>query len=111
MNGKNILIGLSYIDRKYIEESEEDMRPENVYEDYVFLSGQPYHYYHRLGSGTEFSSILDVHYDTYYGTWMLEDFESGTEMTQITEERAKEIMASFPRISLEMKSVREFPLD
>ena len=27
MNGKNILIGLSYIDRKYIEESEEDMRP------------------------------------------------------------------------------------
>ena len=30
MNGKNILIGLSYIDRKYIEESEEDMRPEKV---------------------------------------------------------------------------------
>ena len=32
-------------------------------------------------------------------------------MTQITEERAKEIMAFFPRISLEMKPVREFPLD
>ena len=30
MNGKNILIGLSYIDRKYIEESEEDMRPEKA---------------------------------------------------------------------------------
>ena len=30
MNGKNILIGLSYIDRKYIEESEEDVRPEKV---------------------------------------------------------------------------------
>lgn len=83
----------------------------NIYEDYVFLDGQPYHYYYRLGSGTEFSSILEVYYDTYYGTWMLKDFESGTEMTQITEERAKEIMASFPRISLEMKPVREFPLD
>lgn len=83
----------------------------NVYEDYVFLSGQPYHYYHRLGSGTEFSSILEVYYDIYYESWMLEDFENGTEMTQITEERAKEIMASFPRISLEMKPVREFPLD
>lgn len=83
----------------------------NVYEDYVFLSGQPYHYYHRLGSGTEFSSILGVYYDIYYESWMLKDFESGTEVTQITEERAKEIMASFPRISLEMKPVREFPLD
>lgn len=30
MNGKNILVGLSYIDRKYIEESEEDMRSEKV---------------------------------------------------------------------------------
>ena len=26
MNGKKLLIGLSYIDRKYIEESEQDMR-------------------------------------------------------------------------------------
>ena len=25
MNGKNLLIGLSYIDRKYIEESEQDI--------------------------------------------------------------------------------------
>ena len=83
----------------------------NVYEDYVFLDGKPYHYYDRLDGGTEFSPILQVYYDTYYESWMLEDYESGTELTQITEERAKEIMASFPRISLEMKPVREFPLD
>ena len=83
----------------------------NIYEDYVFLDGKPYHYYHRLGSGTEFSPILQVYYDSYYESWMLEDFENGTELTQITEERAKEIMASFPRISLEMKPVKEFPME
>ena len=27
MNGKKLLIGLSYIDRKYIEESEQDTAP------------------------------------------------------------------------------------
>ena len=30
MNGKNLLIGLSYIDRKYIEESEQDMPVKKV---------------------------------------------------------------------------------
>ena len=30
MNGKKLLIGLSYIDRKYIEESEQDMPARNA---------------------------------------------------------------------------------
>ena len=30
MNGKKLLIGLSYIDRKYIEESEQDMPVRNA---------------------------------------------------------------------------------
>lgn len=38
MNGKNLLIGLSYIDQKYIEESEKDMPMKNVTE-----SKNPHH--------------------------------------------------------------------
>ena len=82
----------------------------NIYEDYVFLSGMPYHWYQKLESDGTVQMLMCVEYDASAGRWLMQDYEAGTEWQTISEERAEEIIASFVRIPLEMKPVSEFPL-
>lgn len=82
-----------------------------VFEHYVFLDGKPYHHYSRLGSNGYFEPVLTVEYRTTEGSWFTENYEDETERKAITEAEAREIIAQFPRIPVEMTPVREFPID
>lgn len=83
----------------------------NVYEDYVFLDGKPYHFYFQIDENGRIEKLMDVEYDAYHESWMLDESQDGTGLTPISEEQATEIIDSFVRIPLEMKSVKEYPLD
>ena len=83
----------------------------NVYEDYVFLDGKPYHWYFRINTDGRLEQLMEVNYDTYSGSWMLDESEDGTGSTPISEEQAAQIIDSFVRIPLEMKSVQAFPMN
>ena len=82
-----------------------------MYEDYVFLDGKPYHFYFRIDENGRIEKLMDVEYDAYHESWMLDESQDGTGLTPISEEQATEIIDSFVRIPLEMKSVKEYPLD
>ena len=82
----------------------------NVYEDYVFLDGKPYHFYSRIDADGCAERLLDVEYDATCGSWMLNEFPGETAPQPISEERAMEIIGTFARIPLEMKPVSEFPV-
>ena len=82
----------------------------NVYEDYVFLDGKPYHFYFQIGKDGRIEKLMDVEYDAYRGSWMLDESQDGTGLSPISEEQAMEIINSFVRIPLEMKSVQEYPV-
>lgn len=82
----------------------------NVYESYVFLDGKPYHFYSRIGEDGLMERLMDVEYDAVQESWMLDESQDGTGLTPISEERAMEIIDSFVRIPLEMKSVKEYPI-
>lgn len=82
----------------------------NVYENYVFLDGKPYHYYFRLDDDNRFRPIMEVSYDAPNGTWVLNDFENGIEEKPISEAEANERIANYARIPLEMKPVQDYPL-
>lgn len=83
----------------------------NVYESYVFLDGKPYHFYSRIGEDGLMERLIDVEYDAVQESWMLDESQDGTGLTPISEERAMEIIDSFVRIPLEMKSVKEYPIN
>ena len=83
----------------------------NVYEDYVFLDGKPYHWYFRINTDGRLEQLMEVNYDTYSGSWMLDESEDGTGSTPISEEQATQIIDSFVRIPLEMESVQAFPMN
>ena len=55
--------------------------------------------------------MMDVEYDAVQESWMLDESQDGTGLTPISEERAMEIIDSFVRIPLEMKSVKEYPIN
>ena len=55
--------------------------------------------------------LMTVEYDAVKESWMLDESQDGTGLTPISEERAMEIIHSFVRIPLEMKPVKEFPLN
>ena len=82
----------------------------NVYESYVFLDGKPYHFYSRIGEDGLMERLMDVEYDAVQESWMLDESQDGTGLTPISEEKAMELINSFVRIPLEMKSVQEYPL-
>lgn len=83
----------------------------NVEEDYAVVGGKPYHWYHRLTSDGRGAQIMCVAYDSHNECWVVTDYENGSDPKNITEEEAMEIIASFVRIPLEMKSVKEFPME
>lgn len=83
----------------------------NVYEDYVFLDGKPYHFYSRIDADGYAERLLDVEYDAYRESWMLNEFPGETAPQPISEERAMEIIGTYVRIPLDMKPVSEFPVD
>lgn len=83
----------------------------NVYESYVFLDGKPYHFYSRIGEDGLMEKLMDVEYDAVQESWMLDESQDGTGLTPISEEKAMELINSFVRIPLEMKSVKEYPLE
>lgn len=83
----------------------------NVYESYVFLDGKPYHYYSQIGEDGLKENLRTVEYDTFYESWMLDESQDGTGRTPISEEEAMEIINSYVRIPLELKSVQEYPFE
>ena len=83
----------------------------NVYESYVFLDGKPYHFYSRIGEDGLTERLMVVEYDAVKESWMLDESQDGTGLTPISEERAMELINSFVRIPLEMKSVKEYPIN
>ena len=83
----------------------------NVYESYVFLDGKPYHYYSQIGEDGLKENLRTVEYDTFYESWMLDESQDGTGRTPISEEEAMEIIDSYVRIPLELKSVQEYPFE
>lgn len=83
----------------------------NVYEDYVFLDGKPYHFYFQIRQDGLKERLRSVEYDTYYESWMLDESQDGTGRTPISEEEAMEIIDSYVRIPLELKSVQEYPFE
>ena len=80
----------------------------NVMEHYSFLDGQPFHFYRQLTNDGDSKKILDVEYCRAEGTWILDD---GSGREEISEEKAMEIIARFPRIEIDMKPVKEFPMN
>ena len=83
----------------------------NVYEDYVFLDGKPYHFYSRIDTDGYVERLLDVEYDAYRESWMLNEFPGETAPQPISEERAMEIIGTYVRIPLDMKPVSEYTVD
>ena len=77
----------------------------------MFLDGKPYHFYSRIDADGYAERLLDVEYDATCGSWMLNEFPGETAPQPISEERAMEIIGTFARIPLEMKPVREFPVN
>lgn len=81
----------------------------NVFEHYVFMDGQPFHFYFQLCEDGH--ARMNVEYDTNNETWLLDESEDGSGYEAISEERAMELIDSFVRIELDMKPVSEFPMD
>ena len=81
----------------------------NVFEEYVFLDGSPYHLYFQLEGGEQ-KPIVSVMYHAAEGTWVLEGEETVWEQQPITEEEAMERIASFPRIPITMQPVKDYPM-
>ena len=79
----------------------------NVFENYGFLDGQHFHFYHQLTEEGRIMKTLQVEYSRAVGAWYLEDSAGRKE---ISEEEAMEIVAGFPRIELDMSPVKDFPM-
>ena len=80
----------------------------NVFENYGFLDGQHFHFYHQLTEEGRIMKTLQVEYSRAVGAWYLEDSVGRKE---ISEEEAMEIVAGFPRIELDMSPVKDFPMN
>ena len=80
----------------------------NVYESYIYLDGKPYHFYFQIGKDGLMEGLMTVEYDAAQEGWILDESQDGTGRTLISEERAMELINSFVRIPLQMKSVKEY---
>lgn len=81
----------------------------NIFEQYIFLDGRPYHHYAHIEEDIRACDWKDVEYDPHDGWVLIEG--NGTNRTLISEEQAMEIIDSYVRIPLEMESVKTFPLN
>ena len=82
----------------------------NIWESYIFQDGQPKHIYSQIEPDFHERRIAYVGYDAYHGSWVYSDY-SADDKQYISEKKAMEIIHSFPRISLDMKRVEDFPTD
>ena len=72
---------------------------------------KPYHFYFQIRQDGLKERLRSVEYDTFYESWMLDESQDGTGRTPISEEEAMEIIDSYVRIPLELKSVQEYPFE
>lgn len=83
----------------------------NVFEHYSFLDGQPSHFYIRMRMEGKSEKILEVEYSRHDGAWFLDESADGTGRKKISEEEAMEIIGRYPRMELDMKPVKDFPME
>lgn len=73
-----------------------------------FLSGQPHHYYYRLGETAESEEICYIGYSKYDESWMYMDYAVDEFPNPISEESAMDIIDSYIHVDLEWKPINEF---
>lgn len=83
----------------------------NVFEHYSFLDGQHFHFYRQLTNDGHSTKILDVYYERATENWILDQSNDGSGREEISEDEAMKIIAGFSRVELDMKPVKEFPLN
>lgn len=83
----------------------------NVIEHYAFLDGQHFHHYRKPTNDGYCTKLLDVEYHRTEGTWILNESQDGSGWEEISEEKAMEIIGRYPRLELDMKPVKEFPME
>lgn len=86
----------------------------NILWDYRYLDGAGYNWYFRLDQGSFMTPILDVEYSVHDETWWKIDYtkdESRENKEKISEEQMQEIVDSYTPVSLDWKSVPEFPMN
>lgn len=75
---------------------------------YTLLEGAPIHHYLKLTSGTKMEDVAYVAYDVALGQWVYTDYSQTDTVEQISEVEAEQIIASFVRLDVEMRPIREF---
>lgn len=83
----------------------------DVIEHYAFLDGKPFHHYWQPTNEGYCTKVLSVEYRRADGTWILDESKDGSGWEEISEEKAMEIIGRYPRVELDMKPVKEFPMD
>lgn len=86
----------------------------NILWDYRYLDGAGYNWYYRLNQDSFMTPILRVEYSVSEETWWKIDpakSESKDDWEKISEEQAQEIVDSYTPVSLDWKSVQEFPMN
>lgn len=85
----------------------------NVMEITSITDGKPWHWYYQLDSNAPNQAVEKVEYRIGDETWCLITCDdAGNEKTEkISEERALEIIDSYKPLTLDWKSVQEFPMD
>lgn len=79
-----------------------------IVEMYDFWEGAPIHHYLKLTSGTKTEDVAYVAYDVTLGQWLYSDYTQTDTVEQISELEAEKIIASFVRLDVEMRPIREF---
>ena len=110
--GKDAIIYAVWTMQDGLTHSLDSTYPEgNVIEHYAFVDGQPFHHYLQPTNAGYCRKILNVEYRQAEGTWILDKSKDGSGWEEISEEKAIEIIDYYSRIELDMKPVREFPIN
>ena len=115
--GKNGMIYAIWTIQNGVTKSLDSTYPEgylcegNVIEHYRFVDGQPFHLYLMPTNEGYCRKLLNVEYRLAEGTWILDESQDGSGWDEISEERAQEIIAGFSRVELDMKPIKEFPMN
>lgn len=82
----------------------------NIWESYIFQDGHPKHTYSQIEPDFHERRIAYVGYDAYHGSWVYSGHDADDKQ-YISKKKAMEIIYSFPRISLDMTPVTDFPIN
>lgn len=114
--GKNGVIYAIWTIRDGLTRSLDSTYPEgylcegNVIEHYAFVDGQHFHHYLQPNNAGYSTKIINIEYRRAEGTWILDDSRDGSGWEEISEEKAMEMIGRYPRLELDMKPVKEYPL-